>query len=601
MDHVQRGDVCRVISPATLRTGKFLTSQWICEFQAGTLLEILDIDSGEVGRRRARVQTQLAHLHGWISLRTAGLDYLVEKLDDDELTFQIPEATQICGQYVPPFSSEDAGSIEAALAHVIAHIKAHPDFLLLSAPQTLSERIAHFWGRGSRNSLEQELEQRHNVWSSLSFRQDPIEGLGIVAMLLISQQAAMLELVKTFGRLHEEIWCLEDTDADTLFHVHGETRQALTLAKELAKKCESVAFGLMLPDISWKRPWPDPTKVVDALDRGKTKLQYFQDSASRISGQRRIFVARLKAAVEARAATEAVSAITLLSEVLKPGKRLDFPLVTELYDRATSDASELAQVADTMEALLDSPDLPTRLKVLTIINELLYDDSARQVFASRGSFLRIGHASAEETNMALELAAANANLLASEISRRLSSEAAIVQAVQAGCFSVLHQTSNASWLTSVARTPERQDAQLEPLSWSRTRSAICALDARFRSGTASAADAISVLDQIYRSFEHATGSILKLQQSMDHACDNDFRELTEGFLLSAAHVQSSALEWKCQVVDAADVAAPDQPSSNSIITQKLSRPLSKFLGRANSVGDSLNACLTVLLARREPA
>ena len=143
---------------------------------------------------------------------------------------------------------------------------------------------------------------------------------------------------------------MEDTDADTLFNVHGETHQALTAAKALAKKCQSTADGMLLPDSSWQRQWPDPRIVVQELERGSNKLKTFQEDASKISAQRRVFVARLKAVVEARAGTEAVSATTLLADALTPGKRLDFPLVTEICERATSDASELAQVAETLEA-----------------------------------------------------------------------------------------------------------------------------------------------------------------------------------------------------------------------------------------------------------
>lgn len=166
-----------------------------------------------------------------------------------------------------------------------------------------------------------------------------------------------------------------------------------------------------------------------------------------------------------------------------------------------------------LQAMLQSQHLPTRLKVLTIANELLYDDSACQTLASKAAFLNVDlaeHDPEEEPNMALELAAANANILASEISRRLAS----VVAVHGSCFSFKSAApstsslggSATSWLASVARTPERQDAQLEPLSWARTRSAIRALELRVRSSTASAEDAIGVLDQTYRSFEHTTGS-----------------------------------------------------------------------------------------------
>lgn len=609
METLQLDDVCRVVSPATFRTGRALSSQWICEYPTGTLLKILEFDSSEVGRQRARVQTQLKYIFGWISIRTAGLVYLVEKVDADEATnFEIPEATKLCGLEVDlSFDRLEPESVRAASIHAIDRIKSDPDFISLSQ-QTLMERIQGLFWSASRGPESEDFGQlRCNVWASVSFRRDGIEGLAIVAVLLISQHAAVQDLGTTFNRLYEEILCLEDTDADTLFNVHGETHQALTAAKALAKKCQSTADGMLLPDSSWQRQWPDPRIVVQELERGSNKLKTFQEDASKISAQRRVFVARLKAVVEARAATEAVSATTLLADALTPGKRLDFPLVTEICERATSDASELAQVAETLEAMLQSQHLPTRLKVLTIANELLYDDSACQTLASKAAFLNVDlaeHDPEEEPNMALELAAANANILASEISRRLAS---VAVAVHGSCFSFKSAAASTSslggsatsWLASVARTPERQDAQLEPLSWARTRSAIRALELRVRSSTASAEDAIGVLDQTYRSFEHTTGSILRLQGASE-AADADFHELTESFLSSAALVQSSALDWKCQVVDAADIVAPHQPAASCYISQlKISsKALGKFLGRATSVGDSLNACLAVLLARR---
>ena len=60
----------------------------------------------------------------------------------------------------------------------------------------------------------------------------------------------------------------------------------------------------------------------------KRKLEAFQVAAQRIQAQRRTFVARLKAAVEARAATEAMSAAALLRDVVAGGRHLDFPMAT---------------------------------------------------------------------------------------------------------------------------------------------------------------------------------------------------------------------------------------------------------------------------------
>ena len=191
---------------------------------------------------------------------------------------------------------------------------------------------------------------------------------------------------------------------------------------------------------------------------------------------------------------------------------------------------------DMLQAMLQSQHLPTRLKVLTIANELLYDDSACQTLASKAAFLNVDlaeHDPEEEPNMALELAAANANILASEISRRLAS---VAVAVHGSCFSFKSAAASTSslggsatsWLASVARTPERQDAQLEPLSWARTRSAIRALELRVRSSTASAEDAIGVLDQTYRSFEHTTGSAWATTMLHHAQCTNCSNKIYTG-------------------------------------------------------------------------
>ena len=142
METLQLDDVCRVVSPATLRTGRALSSQWICEYPPGALLKILEFDSSEVGRQRARVQTQLKYIFGWISIRTAGLVYLVEKVDADEAThFDIPEATKLCDFEIDlSFDRLEPESVRAASVHAIDRIKSDPDFISLSQ-QTLMERI----------------------------------------------------------------------------------------------------------------------------------------------------------------------------------------------------------------------------------------------------------------------------------------------------------------------------------------------------------------------------------------------------------------------------------------------------------------------------
>lgn len=135
---IQPGDVCRVVSPATLRTGRELKSQWICECPEGTLLKIIEYDSSEMGRQRAHVQTQVAYIFGWISIRTASLDYLVKTVEE-EIIFEIPEAALLCGFDVD-LSFKDPTNIRTATTYAIDRIKSQPAFLLLSQ-QTFAERI----------------------------------------------------------------------------------------------------------------------------------------------------------------------------------------------------------------------------------------------------------------------------------------------------------------------------------------------------------------------------------------------------------------------------------------------------------------------------
>ena len=65
--------------------------------------------------------------------------------------------------------------------------------LLAIVPKHHSLILGLFWA--SRGLDSQELsQQRSSVWASLSFREDAIEGLATVAILLISLQTAVQEL-----------------------------------------------------------------------------------------------------------------------------------------------------------------------------------------------------------------------------------------------------------------------------------------------------------------------------------------------------------------------------------------------------------------------
>lgn len=81
-----------------------------------------------------------------------------------------------------------------------------------------------------------------------------------------------------------------------------------------------------------------------------------------------------------------VSARNLLIRAFQAGGRVDFPTVTEICEGVAEDVNEMYAVAELLSAALqeggsDNKDalMSLQLKALTVIHELLYDASARQV------------------------------------------------------------------------------------------------------------------------------------------------------------------------------------------------------------------------------
>ena len=319
--------------------------------------------------------------------------------------------------------------------------------------------------------------------------------------------------------------------------------------------CYRVPHGLIICRIQFL--------LFQILKAGSRPFWSFQSAVTKLTSQRRVLVARVKAAVEARAATEAVSAASLLADALRPDRRLDFPLVTELCERATSDPSELAEVVDALSCILDeSAQLLQRLKALTVTNELMYDDAARQAFARKPGFLSALMRPISSVpngtcpTIAYDLAAANVQLLTTEIARRISAETDVSSSASWAAATAVPASQGVPkpWLASIAHTPGRQTGQPEHLSWPHTRGALNALRASLQSGSVSTRDATSVFDRIYRYLDEAMRRISQLRESLDHTISQDVGELIEDLSSSAARINSSVLEWKCRAVDALDTA-----------------------------------------------
>eukprot|EP00929_Paragymnodinium_shiwhaense_P108469 TRINITY_DN74786_c0_g1_i1.p2 TRINITY_DN74786_c0_g1~~TRINITY_DN74786_c0_g1_i1.p2 ORF type:complete len:197 (-),score=46.58 TRINITY_DN74786_c0_g1_i1:106-696(-) len=89
-----------------------------------------------------------------------------------------------------------------------------------------------------------------------------------------------------------------------------------------------------------------------------------------------------RAEVSPRAARNACA---IFAEALAGESRIDFPTVTDICERTTSDALELAALAALMANVLRESadgDLSRKLKAVTVAHELLYDEGARKALVA---------------------------------------------------------------------------------------------------------------------------------------------------------------------------------------------------------------------------
>jgi hypothetical protein len=89
-----------------------------------------------------------------------------------------------------------------------------------------------------------------------------------------------------------------------------------------------------------------------------------------------------------------VSARKLLLQALQAEGRVDFPTVTDICEGVADDTNEMCAVAELLSTALQEGSsnnkeamLSLHLKALTVIHELLYDASARQVLVQAPGLL----------------------------------------------------------------------------------------------------------------------------------------------------------------------------------------------------------------------
>jgi len=122
-----------------------------------------------------------------------------------------------------------------------------------------------------------------------------------------------------------------------------------------------------------------------------------------------------------------VSAQRLLAQALAVDGRVDFPIVTEICERVSEDALQLAAVVRLLSSALQvghtSDDLSRQVKALTIAHELLYDALARRAMFETPGLIAALRSLGMSTTADVEGPAAECvRLLTYEISERLISE-----------------------------------------------------------------------------------------------------------------------------------------------------------------------------------
>merc|ERR1719240_2598470 len=115
----------------------------------------------------------------------------------------------------------------------------------------------------------------------------------------------------------------------------------------------------------------------------------------------------------------------LLVEVLAVGGRVDFPVVTEICERACGNAVEMLALVHLLASSLQETydrDLSKQLKVVTVLHELLYDKLAQQVMIETpGLVVSLQKLRKHSLSSSAGLAREPVLILASEILKQLLS------------------------------------------------------------------------------------------------------------------------------------------------------------------------------------
>jgi len=363
---------------------------------------------------------------------------------------------------------------------------------------------------------------------------------------------------------------------------------------------------------------PQPELAAKSLEEAVQAMRMLQTEVSTLRALRRTIAMRMKAGLEAKAAAEAASAHGLLAKALRPGELINFPVVTEICERVEGDVEELSAVGKLLQAALQDgkADASQKLKALTVMHEMLYDQSACSAFAGMPNLMQavraVHHwrASADNPSHSSGPAEDSMRLLAAEIVRRLSDEAAPLTPSSAAN----QLTSPLQWLS--LWSPKQSDAEAEggagsagkagvlqeqASSWTAQR-AVCqevSRQLRRHLRVPSRAGAPGVLDGLYRCLEELSWSLARLQEELQCLDDGaSGSEALRGFEQSLAELASTreaavdlqdrAIEWKCKFV-----CRPDEDAQKC-----WAAPLASFLQEAVTVGDRLLAGLTLAAQRR---
>lgn len=236
---------------------------------------------------------------------------------------------------------------------------------------------------------------------------DEVVAAAVLIPALVGVASALRRLELRLTRLAEEFCGLDVCEAEALFSTSGAFASTAAEAEETARLCGAAAAQTL----AGSRTLGDAMEVLErrnivvaltALEAGTEALSGFLSAATSLAARQDAAVLRAKesnnvivvhaqATVQTRAFVEVASARALLSAALAEGRRLDFPVVTEICERVHGDASELTAVtrllADTLRD--GGASASRRLKALTVAHELLYDERACGALAATPGLLEV--------------------------------------------------------------------------------------------------------------------------------------------------------------------------------------------------------------------